>query len=89
MNLDKEDFANITAVMIWAYEHDIDCEIIVVKDYGNVKYPNLRFHRGGKTIEVSLWGACVNKMESIWRDVGMKLCVQPPEFLTLTRTETE
>ena len=77
-----DDAEVMAALIIWAYEHHIDVRFFRQQSYGGDSHPMIRFSRNDKHIEYAWWPLTDigPKAETVWRDIGFKLLVEPPKF---------
>lgn len=66
-------------VFKWANDNDIEVRLFNRYDYGNIKYPVLRFIKDNKNIERGFYPMTdiTGQIDSMWREVAFALCVIP------------
>lgn len=79
---DESHAKTMAALLLWAYEHDIDVKFFRRSDYGG-SYPVIRFSVGPRHVEHGFWPLCHTDefARKAWSEIAQKLCVTAPRFL--------
>lgn len=75
----------LSAIILWAYEHDIEVRFYRQRDFNDDGYPVIRFSRNDRHIVESFATFTEDNVRDfashVWQHIGFKLCVEKPEFL--------
>jgi hypothetical protein len=79
--MDENTARIMWAVFQWAYKNKIEVTLTPRSEYGST-WSELTFQRDGKFIRSALYSLTDtgSQMEYAWRNIALKLCVEPLEL---------